>query len=439
MSLSRNLATEHIALSVRFKEAGKDDQKRAEVADEYAKLFIDTLKDEKVRTKWTDIARRFPISICIYAMTNGVHKKKFQKRLGIKALSVHCWVNKLKMEALTKRMRGGLTDQSRKIAEEEFNACKERCVELMKQLVKENKPQTIPELRDVLDSAYDYETQSLFIQSLRTILQEMKLPLLSKKDDFLAFRTGFLASLLHDRFVTGPSLKTSKAYHDHMKQASAKLAVAIFQKGSLDDKFLENHHPLVQNYLAGQRQPLLYEKLNAEISLKQFAEAWETEVSGSPKLDAVVQRKVPLSDLRAWASDLKLELDPETDVTRLVQLFKGLRRVAIRRQCIQKKRQDWRRRNGVIATKKRIAPKTLWLKVTSRIWLRELPLRIIHAVTLGGAVNLDTRLVDTLHQLPIRVVRNTLQMFKEDIIATTEEESLSAVIGAIKFFEKAYV
>ena len=267
----------------------------------------------------------------------------------------------------------------------------------------------------------------------------MKLPLLSKKDDFLAFRTGFLAGLLHDRFVTGPSLETSKAYHDHMKQASAKLAVAIFQKGSLDDKFLENHHPLVQNYLAGQRQPLLYEKLNAEISLKQFAEAWETEVPGSPKLDAVVQRKVPLSDLRAWASDLKLELDPETDVTRLVQLFKGLRRVAIRRQCIQKKRQDWRRRNGVIATKKRIAPKTLWLKVTSRIWLRELPLRIIHAVTLGGAVNLDTRLVDTLHQLPIRVVRNTLQMFKEDIIATTEEESLSAVIGAIKFFEKAYV
>jgi hypothetical protein len=194
----------------------------------------------------------------------------------------------------------------------------------------------------------------------------------------------------------------------------------------------------------GQRQPLLYTTLNAVIDIETFTEVWGKEVADFTPIDTdasmsvVVPLKFPLSDLRARASDLKLELDPETDVTRLVQLFKGLWRMAIRRQCNKKKRQERRERQGVIAAKKPIAPKTLWLKTASRDWRRELPLRIIDAVIEGGLENLDTRLVNTLHQLPLKVVVSTLKMFKGDIIATLEEESMPAALKAFNFIQKAY-
>jgi len=244
---------------------------------------------------------------------------------------------------------------------------------------------------------------------------------------------GVRAGLLHDRHVTCPSEKTSQEYHAYMAAQSKRLAITLFKnQGVL--ALPECHHPLVLQYLLSQRQRLLHATLNAELTLEEFTQAWD-QVAVPPA--ATTQGRVQVSDLRKWARELKLELDPETDVARLVQLFKGLWRMAMRRQCIKKRRQA-ARNPEVVPVMRPINPKTLWLRSESRDWRRLLPIRIIDAVIQGGPENLDTRLVNAMHQLPRKVIVNTLRLYKTDIIQFTEDGSMLAVAKAIKFLETTY-
>jgi hypothetical protein len=265
----------------------------------------------------------------------------------------------------------------------------------MVKLLEAERPQTIPELRDLLEGAYDYRMQEMFLPGLAKHLK--RLGLTPTKADFNAYAVGVRAGLLHDRHVTCPSEKTSQEYHAYMAIQCKRLAITLFN----NQGFLalpECHHPLVQQYLLSQRQRLLHATLNAELTLEEFTQAWDQVA-----VPATTQRRVPVTSLRKWAHELRLELDPETDVTRLVQLFKGLWRTAMRRQCIKKRRQAARNPDAVPVMRP-ISPKTLWLKSQSRDWRRVLPIRIIAAVIQGGPENLDARLDNAMHQHPRRVI-----------------------------------
>ena len=400
------------------------------LTNEYANLLIDTLQQETDTTKWTDLAKKFPSHVCVYTMTDKNLRKKFLKRLKLKADVVDRWTAAIELDGANRR---ATTDE----ANDELEACKSRCEKLMVKLLEAEQPQTVPELREIMEGAYDYRMQEMFLPGLVENLKRLNLPCLQEKKDFTAFAVGVHAGQLHDRYVTRPSLKTSKEYHTYMASQSKKLAIMLFK----NEGYLavpDSHHPLMLQYLVCQRQHLLHATLNAEIGLEEFARVWETPLDQVVNFTPVVtQGRVPASKLREWAYELKQELDPETDVTRLVQLFKGLWRMAMRRQCIKKRRQA-ARNPEVVPVKRPINPKTLWLKARSREWRHELPLRIMDAVINGGPENLDTRLVNALHQLPRKVIISTLRMHKVKIIQDSDDNCMLAVAKAIKFLETTY-
>jgi hypothetical protein len=446
--MPRDLDAEFDSVSRQFKTAAVG--QRRELAETFAKLFIDTLKEEKDRTRWTDIAQKFPLNIRELAMA-GDQRKSFLRKLGIKAATADRWLAKVRLDMRIRHFQRAKSDRERKAAQEEMDACKGVCVELMVKLVKEENPTTIPELRATLDSAYDYEMQEMFLPVIRTRLDKEKISILNKRDDATLFNAGVRVGLLHDRFMTHPSLQTSLAYHASVAEQSKNLAIALFKSRSLVDMLasdlsgttLQNHHPLVLYHLLGERQHLLYTTLNAEIGLEEFTRIWEAPlVDFTPivedSMPAVVPKRVQFLDLRKRASELKEQFDPETDITRLLKLFKGLWRMGVLRQHVKKERHARLLAHGATIVMRPIARRTLWFKVASRDWRRELPIRIIDAVIQGGPEDLDTRLVDTLHQLPLKVTLNTLKMYKNNIISTTQVDRMPAVIKAFKFFQTTY-
>jgi hypothetical protein len=392
----RDLEEEFKTLLAQYKLNFRD----KDTKDKFAKLLIDTLLIESNSQRWTELAGTFPPRIQLWAMRK--HTQSFCKRLKLTKVQVARWVAKVQLDLQHMRLKklGVIEDEElRKEKEAPYEQCKKRCAGLMLDAIRESAPTTLTGLRAVMDATFNHNIQFLLLNQMRKELCSIMGPVLSRYETYTLFKKGVQAEILYEKYMERQSEETSLEYHNFVHTSLAEPLLRDLGEG-LSESVLDKYPLVAQYHVIGNLQS---------------------------RLRAALGDKVTCADLRGMAGNLKLELDPGTDVTRLVTLFKQiLFRVKV-------------------FDKHNISDTTTTAELTildrMRADIKIIPIRITMAIIMEATEpeGLDTRLVDAFHLIPLKYMMHSLVLYESSIIEATPDELVGMVTKAIVFMIKTYL
>ena len=389
----RDPEEEFKTLLAKYKQCGPGEELK-DLKDKFAKLLIDILQAEPNPQRWTELAETFPPRIQLWAMRK--HKKSFCRRLKVSNAQLMRWVAKVALDIQVKELKklGTIEDEElREKKEAPYKRCKQQCAALLMDAIKESEPKTLTELREVMDATFSHQIQFLLLNQMRIELCKVMGPVLSKRETYVLFKKGVQAEILYDQYIRNQSIETSLEYHKFVhKELGEPLMQELVASGEgLCERVLDRYPRIAQYHVIGNLQSPLRAALG-----------------------------VACDDLRGMAGNLKLELDPDTDVTRLVTLFK---QILFRLRVFKKDSEP----TGEI-DRMRANIKIIPVKIT---------MTIINGAT--EAKGLDTRLVDAFHLIPLKYMLQSLVLYDSRIIEATPDELVDPVKKAIVYMVKTYL
>jgi hypothetical protein len=393
----RDLEEEFKTLLAQYKLNCRD----KDTKDKFAKLLIDILQIESNSQRWTELAGTFPPRIQLWAMRK--HTNSFCKRLKLKKPQVARWVAKVQLDLQHMRLKklGVIEDEElRKETEAPYEQCKKRCAELMLDAIRESEPTTLTGLRAVMDATFNHNIQFLLLNQMRKELCRIMGPVLSKFETYTLFKKGVQAEILYEKYTQRQSEETSLEYHNFVHTSLAEPLLRELVENGVGLSVLDKYPLVAQYHVIGNLQ--------------------------SP-LRAALGDKVTCADLREMAGNLKLEIDPGTDVTRLVTLFK---QILFRIKVFDKHN---------ISDTTTTAELTILDRMRADIKI--IPIRITMAIIMEATEpeGLDTRLVDAFHLIPLKYMMHSLVLYESSIIEATPDELVGMVTKAIVFMIKTYL
>jgi hypothetical protein len=246
-----------------------------------------------------------------------------------------------------------------------------------------------------MDATFNHNIQFMLLNQMRKELCRIMGPVLSKFETYTLFKKGVQAEILYEKYMQRQSEETSLEYHNfvHTSLAEPLLRELVENGEGLSESVLDKYPLVAQHHVICNLQ--------------------------SP-LRAALGDKVTCADLRGMAGKIKLELDPGTDVARLVTLFKQI----LFRLRVFKKDSD---PTGEIDR--------------MRANIKIIPIRITMAIIMEATEpeGLDTRLVDAFHLIPLKYMMHSLVLYEPSIIEATPDELVGMVTKAIVFMIKTYL
>jgi hypothetical protein len=221
-------------------------------------------------------------------------RKSFMKRLRLDGPTVNRWIAEQELRRHDHRLHKISDKESDKAKEQEaiVGQWLDKCTKLMLTLVKDTT--SMVELREILDSAYDFDLQLRMLKSSRAAFIKAVPALRFNKDTFFQFVDGVRMGQLYNRMIMDP--KTTSSYNKAVMPMAMKLQDEIALMGSLAP--LANFPTTVQYYALGDMQCVLAGK---------------------------IQGKIPIQTIREAVAGLKDELNPDTEADTKIALLRYLR------------------------------------------------------------------------------------------------------------------
>ena len=386
----RDLDAEFATLLPLYKE------NREERVKEFAVLFISTLQAEKQTQLWTELSTKFPMTVRLWAMQN--LRKSMKSRLNMDAESVARWAAVLDLQMHDSRLAKIKTEGEAKEAQNELvTQCLDKCAMLLFKTITATPPASISELRQVLDSAYEFPLQIRILERNRATFMK-SVPGMFNRETFHLFKEGVCAGKLHDKMVVNPSEETRAAYYAHIDPPdrvdglSHKLRGEIVSRGSLADSILCKYPLIVQKYVLGDLQCRLVRELEG---------------------------RIPMQEIRATVARIKDELNPDTEADTKVALLKNLRSTLVRMR----------------------RSKSTWLESHISNEVQILPAKIlvsaIRAVDPEAKPDLKAIVTRLLHKMPPHFVLLPLKRYGVDITSVAPAGFEKMVERAIDEYKKS--
>jgi hypothetical protein len=360
----RNLEAEFAALLEPYKASPM------EHVNVFAELYITTLQSEKQTHLWDELSLKFPRTVRLYAMQH--MRKSFMGRLKLNLDTVYRWTAQLELQkhdsrlARVSQIEGKVKeDQAAKVAQ-----CLDNCTKLMLKLIKDNAPETVHDLRELLDSAYDFTLQLRVLEGGRKEFMKT-VPCIVTKEKFHLFKEGVRAGKLYNKMMVDP--KHRAQYYTHVEPMAMQLQADIVSSGSLN--VLSKYPTIVQHHALGARQCVLVGKL---------------------------QGRIPVQSIRAAVAAIKDELNPDTEVDAKISLLKGLRRALLFGKPVECSFRQWVRK--LVTTEVNILPVKIILGK-----MRTVDPEVVTPKALKAS------LLQLLRKMPPRLVVPALTEYGEDI------------------------
>lgn len=332
----------------------------------FAELYITTLQSEKQTHLWDELSLKFPRAVRLYAMQ--WMRKSFIGRLKVDPDTVNRWTAQLELQKhdsrLAKVPEG--TEQKAQVAQ-----CLDKCTKLMLKLIKDNAPETVHDLRELLDSAYDSTLQLRVLEGGRKEFMK-SVPCIVTKEKFHLFKEGVRAGKLYNQMVLDPKHHRAQ-YYAHVEPMAMQLQTEIVSSGSLDA--LCKYPTIVQHYALGARQCVLVGKL---------------------------QGKLTVQSIRAAVAGIKDELNPDAEVDAKVSLLKVLRRALLITKPVECSFRQWVRK--LISKEVNILPVKIILGA-----IRDVDPEVVTPQALNAT------LLQLLRKMPPRLLVPALTEYGEDI------------------------
>ncbi len=306
--------------------------------EKFSVLLIDTLQAEGDRSKWTELSKKFPLRVRLFAMSpeNKRIRESFVRRLGISAKAVSRWHASLQLEredgdlAKIKPLRFDIIAQKSRI-----DRALARCETLMLQELRENPPGSIHELRQTLDATHDYTLQLRMLDSkpLNKLDKQLLQPLFTE-ETLNRFKEGIRVGILQDEVTTleGRGLdasETRRTLELRLTALADELRERLLRfdgEPLLPDHILGEYPLSVQHRVIGVQQGLLRAQIEERIErgerATRFLHPEITTIQGGSG-DA---RLLQLKYLRSKAGEIKDELGEPNEAEANIRLLMNLRR-----------------------------------------------------------------------------------------------------------------
>jgi hypothetical protein len=301
---SRNLEEEFTTLHPLYKASPM------EHVEQFGELYITTLQAEKKQQLWSELSRKFPLTVRLYSMQH--MRASFMRRLKLGADTVNRWTAEQELRKHESRLNRAVSDEDKEKQATLVAQCLAECGKLMIKLIKSSAPGTMGELRELLDSAYDYELQLRVMEGGRAEFMKAVPAVLPTKERFHFFKETVRAGKLYNTTLVDQSSRP--AYYAHIEPLAMQLHADIVSAPGNLDAVLSKYPIFVQHYALGDRQCVLVRKLEG---------------------------RIPIREIRAAVAAIKDELNPDTEADTMIALLVNLRRNLKRSKPPQSSFRQW--------------------------------------------------------------------------------------------------
>ena len=425
----RDLEKEFEALDSKVKELDPL-QNITPVLEKFATLLIDTLQAESDRSKWTEMSKKFPLRVRLFAMspTNQKIRESFMRRLGIPGRAVSRWYACLYLEhedrELAKLTPVGTA--SWRVQKGKVDKALKNCETLMLAELRENPPRSVNELRQALDATHDYALQLRMLDKpLERVHKDLIRSLFNEKT-FFRFKRGVRLGVLQDKVTVreGKGLDTSeiRGEYEQLLRILAdglRLRLLRWDEELLPDSILEEYPASVRRRVIGEQQGLLREQIEERIRTGARTKRFLHPDMVDDRFEAS-DISSQLKYLRSKTAEIKDELGEPDEARVSVRLLMNLRRML------------WRNR------KKRYAAACLQNLLITNI--RELPVRIIMtAVRVAEWNNKESAgLLDLVLSMPNNAYVRTLNREIDQMIRVAPDRYYEEMVELRVFLKQEF-
>lgn len=328
----------------RFEAVKDPSQDISQLLDEFAENFIQTLKAENDRTRWTALSEKFPERVLLHAMDpHNTIRKPLLRKLGLLGSDVSRWFLCLRLKQEDRELakvqddiRKGEKDKVyERIQLMKIKDVLRECRKLMWKMLREQDPTSIRDLRRALDETHEYALQlRLLGDGPLSEKNELIRRCFANQAAFDRFKEGIRAGVLQDRVDALVNKGEDAAAAREELEAcitrhADELRERLLDQELLSEQVLEEYPLFVQYRVINEQQALLRSLVDERIRSGQRATRFlhpDITVEDRPGMtDDTRDRLRELKYLRCKAGELKEELGLPNEAESSVRLLMKLR------------------------------------------------------------------------------------------------------------------